>query len=123
MRTALFIAAAGLTLVGCSADRSADERASPAPRSVAGTNSAPITVSPAVNAPATGRVSRVNTDGGFVILSYPMGKLPPVGKKLGVYRAGMKVGELKVSEPQYQHNTAADITAGEAHVGDEAREN
>lgn len=103
--------------VSCASNRSA------APLGSTGTNATGVTVSPAINAPATGRVARVNTDGGFVILTYPLGKVPPVGKRLSVYRDGMKVGELRVSEPQYQQNTAADITAGEAQPGDEAREN
>jgi hypothetical protein len=87
------------------------------------TNATAVSVSPATTAPATGRIARVNPDGAFVILSYPLGKVPPVGRRLSVYRNGMKVGELKVSEPQYQQHTAADIMAGEARAGDEARDN
>ena len=79
-----------------------------------------MTVTPASTA-AAGRVSLVNGD--FVILTYPIGQLPRVGQRLSVYRSGMKVGELKVTQPQHDPNTAADITAGEARTGDEARSN
>jgi hypothetical protein len=34
----------------------------------------------------------------------------------------MKVGELKVTGPARDQNTVADITAGEAQPGDEARD-
>lgn len=115
MRLALLLGFACLALVACSGSRNA-----PNQRLGGRTNATPVLVSPANNAPATGRIARVNAD--FVILSYPLGKVPPVGRRLSVYRDGMKVGELKVSEPQYQQHTAADITAGEARAGDEARD-
>jgi hypothetical protein len=123
MRMAFFMAVGWFVLAGCSGNRSATNTGVRAPQSVGVRTNAPLTVSPATSASPAGRVARVNSGGGFVILTYPLGKLPPLGKHLGVYRNGMKVGELKVCEPQYQQNTAADITAGEAQAGDEAREN
>jgi len=122
MRTALWIVLVSLTCAGCSGSRSSADRNSPPQRMGVRTN-ATVSVSPATIAPATGRIARVNPDGAFVILSYPLGKVPPVGRRLSVYRNGVKVGELKVSEPQYQQHTAADILAGEARAGDEARDN
>jgi hypothetical protein len=121
----LFMVVSLLALTACSGNRAATTKAGPPAAQNFGvrTNAPGLTVSPATNASAAGRVARVNSGAAFVILTYPIGKLPPVGKRLGVYRNGMKVGELKVSEPQYQQNTAADITAGEAQAGDEAREN
>ena len=120
---ALLIALVSLTWVGCRGPRPAASPNAPAQRTGARTNSTAVSVAPATTSSATGRVARLNSDGGFVILSYPIGKVPPVGKRLSVYRGGVKVGELKVSQPQYQQNTAADITAGEAQPGDEARDN
>ena len=121
MRLALLFAILSLTVCGCSSQRrSSPPRTTATPRTNVRTNSPNISVTPA-NVPATGRVSLVNGD--FVILTYPIGKLPRVGQRLSVYRNGMKVGELKVSEPQHDPNTAADITAGEARTGDEARLN
>jgi hypothetical protein len=48
--------------------------------------------------------------------------MPFVDRRFGVYRQGVKVGELRVSGPQYDNNTVADIIAGDCRVGDEARE-
>jgi hypothetical protein len=123
MRLALLIALVSVTGAGCSGSRPSAPRTPPPQRIGERTNATAVSVSPATIAPATGRIARVNPDGAFVILSYPLGKVPPVGRRLSVYRNGMKVGELKVSEPQYQQHTAADIMAGEARAGDEARDN
>jgi len=121
MRLALLLAFLSLVIAGCSSQRpSNSQRTTAPPRTNGRTNAPNISVSPA-NLPATGRVSLLNGD--FVILTYPIGKLPRVGQRLSVYRHGMKVGELKVTEPQHDPNTAADITAGEARAGDEARPN
>ena len=70
----------------------------------------------------TGRVASVNLNGRFVVLSYPIGGLPPVDRRLNVYRAGLKVGELKVNRWQLDNLAVADIVAGECRVGDETRE-
>ena len=69
----------------------------------------------------TGRVMRVNENGRFVVLNYPVGTLPPLGQRLYVYRQGLRVGELKVTGPQQDDNTVADIVNGEAQLGDEIR--
>jgi hypothetical protein len=121
MRLAFLIGFASVLCAGCAGTRPSPAPNSPPQRIGIRTNSTPVTVSPATNTPATGRISHVNTGGQFVILTYPLGKLPPVGTKLSVYRDGMKVGELKVTEPQRDQNTAADITAGEGRAGDETR--
>jgi hypothetical protein len=69
----------------------------------------------------TGTVARVNSAARFVILTFPVGSMPPVGQVLYVYRHGLKVGEVKVTAPQQDDNTAADIITGEAALGDEIR--
>ena len=69
----------------------------------------------------TGTVARVNSAARFVILTFPVGSMPPVGQILYVYRHGLKVGEVKVTAPQQDDNTAADIVTGEAALGDEIR--
>jgi hypothetical protein len=71
----------------------------------------------------TGTVARVNASARFVILTFPVGGLPEVGRVLYVYRQGLKVGEVRVTAPQQDDNTAADIVTGEAAVGDEIRVN
>lgn len=69
----------------------------------------------------TGVVARVNSAARFVILTFPVGNMPAVGQTLYVYRHGLKVGEVKVTPPQQDDNTAADIVTGEAALGDEIR--
>jgi len=68
-----------------------------------------------------GRVDSVNLRARYVIVSFPVGAMPPLGSALDVYRGGLKVGELKITPPQQNHLTAADIIAGECQIGDEAR--
>src|SRR5437868_14106153 len=70
----------------------------------------------------TGRVASVNPAGRFVILTFPLGTMPAAERRLNIYRAGLKVGEVKVSGPPLDINIAADILAGECQVGDEVRE-
>jgi hypothetical protein len=48
--------------------------------------------------------------------------LPPLEKRLNVYRNGLKVGEVRVTGPQRDNNTVADIIAGDCQPGDQVRE-
>lgn len=68
-----------------------------------------------------GKVARVNPTARIVVVSYPIGQVPPVGKLVSLYRRGLKVAEVRVCPPQLEDNTVADILAGDAEVGDEAR--
>ncbi len=69
-----------------------------------------------------GKVVAVNLPGRFVVLNFPVGRLPVVGQRLSLYRGGLKVGEVKVTGPQRDDNIVADITAGESALGDEVRD-
>jgi hypothetical protein len=68
-----------------------------------------------------GKVVKVNLQGQFVILAFPIGHLPMFQQMLNVYRRGLKVGELRATGPQLDDNVVADIAAGDAQVGDEVR--
>lgn len=69
-----------------------------------------------------GRISSVNPTARHVVVSYPLGiPLPLVEQRLFVYRAGLKVAELKVSKERIDVNLVADIASGECRVGDEVR--
>jgi hypothetical protein len=70
----------------------------------------------------TGRVSVYNDAGRFVVLDFPIGHLPANEQVMFVFRQGLKVGELKVTGPQRDHNTVADLVSGEARKGDEVRD-
>ena len=68
-----------------------------------------------------GRVATVNEQGRFVVLRFSPGAVPRPGSRLDVFRGGLKVGELKVSNWERDNYVVADIVAGEAQVNDEAK--
>jgi hypothetical protein len=68
-----------------------------------------------------GKVARVNQEGRFVVMTFPVGHLPTLNQRLSVYRQGLKVGEVRVTGPQMDDNVVGDIGAGEALPGDEVR--
>jgi len=68
-----------------------------------------------------GKVTRVNQDGRFVVMTFPISHLPNLNQRLNVYRGGLKVGEIRVTGPQLDDNVVGDIAAGDALVGDEVR--
>jgi hypothetical protein len=92
--------------------------AAPAPAKAGTTNQA-LTVTPEVA--LVGRVAMVNASGRFVVLTFPVGRMVPVEQRLNLYRHGQKVGEVKITGPRREDNIVADLGAGEADVGDEAR--
>lgn len=68
-----------------------------------------------------GRVAVFNPAGRFVVVYFPGGSLPAIDQRMGVYRQGLKVGEVKFSGPQRDDNIVADLIEGEAQAGDEVR--
>ena len=69
-----------------------------------------------------GKVALVNLTARFVVLNFPVGRLPLIDQRLNLYRGGLKVGEVKVTGPQYDDNVVADLVAGESEVGDQVRD-
>ena len=127
MRTLLSIILLGaLALSGCVRKKVADAPILPQPRAGsraaptgAGPTFQPLTVTPE-NA-LIGKVVGVNANGRFVVLNFPLGRMPSPERHLNLYRRGQMVGEVKVTGPQLEDNTVADLVAGEAEVGDDAR--
>jgi hypothetical protein len=68
-----------------------------------------------------GRVASFNATGRFVVLNFPVGHMPYTGQRLDVFRAGVKVGKVKVSGPQRDDHIVADLAEGESKAGDEVR--
>lgn len=68
-----------------------------------------------------GKVALVDMTARCVVLTFPLGKMPTLEQRLSLYRRGLKVGEVKVTGPQREDNIVADLVAGEAEAGDEAR--
>ena len=69
-----------------------------------------------------GKVVSYNSVGRFVVLNFPTGQMPKMDQSLFLYRAGLKVGEVKITGPQSGSNIVADLTGGNAQVGDEVRD-
>jgi len=104
-----------LALSGCSWMKGAKK---PAKEQPAGAPATPATAP--VNA-MVGKVALVNGTARFVVVNFPLGKMAAVDQRLTLYRHGLKVGEVKVTGPQRGDNIVADLVAGEAEIGDEAR--
>ena len=106
-------------LSGCARKKNSGSVPVPAPRAGAPTANEPLIVTPENT--LVGKVARVDKTARFVVLNFPLGKMAAVEQHLNVYRRGVKVGEVKVTGPQRDDNIVADLVAGEAEVGDEAR--
>jgi hypothetical protein len=68
-----------------------------------------------------GRVAMVNVSARFAVVTFPFGRVPQPGQQLTLYRKGVKVGQLRVTGPQREFNTVADVIAGSAEADDEVR--
>ena len=56
------------------------------------------------------------------MLGFPVGQMPKMDQTFFLYRADLKVGEVKITGPQRDNNVIADLITGEAQVGDEVRD-
>jgi hypothetical protein len=119
MRIFVFILSSGLILSGCAKVKSLLPSA-PNRNNTLATNE---TAAPIVTLAKSdsGRVASVNPTGRFAIVTFPFGGVPGTGQNLNVYRNGLKVAEAKVTGPQRNINTVADIISGEVQVNDEVR--
>jgi hypothetical protein len=69
-----------------------------------------------------GKVIKMNPEGRFVILNFPIGHMPALEQRMNVYRRGLKVGEIKITGPQMDDDIVGDLVNGEALPGDEVRD-
>jgi hypothetical protein len=69
-----------------------------------------------------GKVLAYNSPGNFVVLEFPAGPMPKMDQNLFLYRAGLKVAEIKITGPERDNNTVGDIVSGDARAGDEVRD-
>lgn len=100
---------------------SSTKTAAKAPASAsAKTDTSKVTIVP--DTALQGKVVSINASLRFVVLNFPVGRMAAVDQLMIVYRQGQKVGEIKVTGPQQDDNIIADVTTGDAQVGDEVRE-
>lgn len=119
LRFPIGVLLAGLLATGCIHHRPHPQASAPAPTTPPVMPPHPI-VTP--DSSLSAKVVRYNPVGRFVVLSFPVGQMPQVNQTLFLYRAGMKVGEIKITGPQRDNDTVADVTTGDAQVGDDVRE-
>jgi len=120
MRTLLpVILLFAFALSGCARKKISDSVPLPGPRAGAPTTRPTLIVTP--ESALVGKVAVANPTARFVVLNFPLGKMASAEQRLNIYRRGLKVGEVKVTGPQREDNIVADLVAGEAEVGDEAR--
>lgn len=67
------------------------------------------------------KVVAANEVGRFVVVGFPGNQAPKLQQSLFLYRAGLKVAEVKVTGPQSDNNIVADLVSGDAKVGDVVR--
>jgi hypothetical protein len=79
----------------------------------------PVSVTPEIT--LTGKVVSVNAAARFVVLSFPLGRLPVADQLLSAYRKGAKVGGIKVTNQRLNDYVVADLLEGDAEIGDEVR--
>ncbi len=121
MRWESILVVTTLALNGC-ASRKGNSSAgeNPATSEATGAKPSAVIVTPATA--SRGRITSVNGTARHVVVSYAIGiPLPLADQRLNVYRAGLKVAELRVSKERIDVNIVADITAGGCAVGDEVR--
>jgi hypothetical protein len=110
---ALF-ALASLPIVGCSSSKQTSEPAFNVRPAGSQTN---LVIAPAKS--AVGRIAKVNLPAKFAVISFPVAQMPANETRLSIFRAGAKVGEVKISGPAQGTFTVGDIVTGSAQEGDE----
>lgn len=130
MRLVLFVLLAGAIVSGCAAPGGAARTTSQRTKSpvAAGDKSSASDQTqqgrPEVRADNSvgGKVASVNPTLRFIVMDFPLRRMPAFEQRLNVYRGGQKVGEVKVTGPSLDTTIAGDIIMGEAQIGDEVRE-
>ncbi|HUR44270.1 MAG TPA: hypothetical protein VMZ27_00245 [Candidatus Saccharimonadales bacterium] len=123
----LSISLIAVTLVGgCGKTIAPGTKSINAPQGTSGSSvknpeSAPVHAIITPSNDSVGRVISVNQQAKYAVLGYPLGNLPALNSRVYSYRNGLKVGELRVSGPQRENNTVADLLTGECQPGDEVK--
>lgn len=105
----------GLILVGCSTPKN-----TPPPSPVAKPAEPPTPRMVPVTS-LFGRIVQVNAALRYAVIDFGVGNIPRPGDRLDVFRAGQKVGEMRVSNQARGGIIAADIMTGDVQELDEAR--
>jgi len=110
---ALFVLAS-LSMAGCS---SSQQTSGPAFNVKPAGNQTNLVIAPAKS--AVGHIRSVKPQLKFVVIDFPVGQVPAEGTRLSIFRAGTKVGEVKISGSPKGTFIVGDISTGDAQEGDE----
>jgi hypothetical protein len=127
MRAILMLVLSGALLVGCKHPKPSNPAAAsgqtaatkPTDKKASKTKSTAAQATPILE--AAGKVASVNPELRFVVIDFALNPVPKVDQRMSVYRQGQKVGEVKISSQARNSIIAADITAGDAKIGDDVR--
>jgi hypothetical protein len=113
----VFVLVLAVMLTGCAWFKHQDKPAAVAAKPASVAPVAPKMIVTA-DVAATAKVVSVNTVGRFVVLSFSGGGMPGPQQTFFLYRAGLKVAEVRITGPQQEDNIVADLVSGDAKVGD-----
>ncbi len=68
------------------------------------------------------KVISVNDKIRFVVLNFPSNQMPAKAQPLFLYRGGLRVAEVRVTELRDGDNVVADLVSGMAQIGDTVRD-
>ena len=103
-----------LLIVGCSSPQQTTEPAFKVRPVGSQTN---LVITPAKS--AVGHIRSVKPQLKFVVIDFPVGQVPAEETRLSIFRAGAKVGEVKISGSPKGTFIVGDILTGSAQEGDE----
>lgn len=121
MRAILVVLLTSLLLLGCKHSRPSDRAQTDPAATGTEPGKEPQVQQATPLTESTGKVASVRQDLRFVVIDFAFNPVPPVDQRMGVYRNGQKIGELKISRGARNNIVPADITAGDAAIGDEVR--
>jgi hypothetical protein len=118
LRLLFGLSLAGFIAGGCAHHHAARPQPTPVPTPVTSVPQPMVTPDNLLAA----KVVRYNPVGRFVVLSFPVGQMPQPGQTFFIYRTGMKIGQIKITGPQRDNDTVADLIEGDAQEGDDVHE-
>ncbi len=76
---------------------------------------------PVVPKASRGKVAHVDAALGFVVIDFTFSALPAAGLRFGVFRNGLRIGEITTTKMVDEAFQVADINKGDIRMGDDVR--
>ena len=78
-------------------------------------------IPPAAAKASRGKVAHVDAALGFVVIDFTFSALPAAGMRFGVFRNGLRIGEITTTKMVDEAFQVADINKGDIRMGDDVR--